>query len=79
MTDRLNAHEALKFLDSCLQSGLKVLAIEGFEIVENGYIARLDLICDIPELYGSAMSVSYAKEFVELRKADNILFEVWTE
>ena len=75
--NRLKACDALVEIQRYEAKGSKILGIEGFEIVDDGYIARLDLILDLSaDPCAVARSHQLAEQFVRAHASENIEFEI---
>jgi hypothetical protein len=77
LTEILSAADAVERIRSGKRDGGQVLGVDGFQIVPEGHVGRLDLILDLsicsvtPEAAEAA-----ALEFVTAHAADDIMFEV---
>jgi hypothetical protein len=77
LIDMLSAADAIERIRLCTLVGGQVLGVDGFQIIPEGYIGRLDLILDLslhplkPEAAEAA-----ALQFVNAHAADDIMFEV---
>lgn len=77
LTDMLTADEAVKQIGSAVASNRRVLGVDGFRIVPEGYVAGLDLILDVSN---NAMTFEAAAaktvEFIRCNAARDVVFEV---
>ena len=77
LTDMLTADEAVKQIGSAVASKRRVLGVDGFRIVPEGYIAALDLILDVsnkPMTFEAAAAKTV--EFIRSNTASDVVFEV---
>jgi hypothetical protein len=75
--EMLKAVEAVERVRSCTLAGGQVLGIDGFQIVPDGHVGRLDLILDLSR---QPMTVKAAEmgalQFIAAHEADDVMFEV---
>jgi hypothetical protein len=78
--ERLGTAETLALIAKYARDGVRVLGVEGFVTVPEGYIAYLDLILDVsaPEV-SSAEGWATADAFVREKDRPNVLWEVWID
>ena len=77
LTDMLTADEAVKQIESAVASNRRVLGVDGFRIVPEGYEAALDLILDVsnkPMTFETAAARTV--EFIRSNEASDVVFEV---
>jgi len=75
--EMLNAADAVERIRSFRLAGRQVLGIDGFQIVPDGHIARLDLILDLSLQPMAAEAAEMAAlQFVAANDADDVMFEV---
>lgn len=76
-TEVLSAADAAKRIRSCTKAGQNVLGVDGFQIVPDGHVGRLDLVLNLsvrPMAAEDAAAV--ALQFIAAHGADGIMFEV---
>lgn len=75
--DMLSAADAADQIRSYTQAGMQVLGVDGFQIVPNGQVGRLDLILDLSSRQMTVEAAEAAAlEFVAAHRADDVMFEV---
>lgn len=77
LTNMLTADEAVTQIGSAVASNRRVLGVDGFRIVPEGYMAALDLILDVsnkPMTFEAAAAMSV--EFIRSNAASDVVFEV---
>ena len=77
----VSTERAIELVQSCGRDDRVILGLDGFEVVSEGYIARLDLILDLSigdaHLQRSPASLACEAEgFIKARAATNIVWEV---
>jgi hypothetical protein len=73
----LSAAEAVQRITSCNSNGKRLLGVDGFQIVSEGYIGRLDLILDLSSpMQEPEAAERIALKFVSEHAARDIMFEV---
>lgn len=74
--EMLSAAEAVERVTSC-KSRKEAAGVDGFQIVSEGYIGRLDLILDLSSpMQEPEVAERIALEFVSEHAAKDIMFEV---
>jgi hypothetical protein len=77
LTDMLTADEAVKQIGSAVASNRRVLGVDGFRIIPEGYIAALDLILDVSnKLMTFETAAAKTVEFIRSNAASDVVFEV---
>jgi hypothetical protein len=75
--EMLSAADAANRIRAYTRAGLRVLGVDGFQIVPNGRVGRLDLILDLSLQQMTAEAAEAAAlEFVAAHKAEDVMFEV---
>jgi hypothetical protein len=75
--DFLTSEQAMLLVAQCRRDGRRILGIDGFIIVPEGYIASLDLILDVSHDGVSADEAANALEtFIATRSAPDVRFEI---
>jgi transcriptional regulator GlxA family with amidase domain len=78
--ERLIAADALERIRSASENGARILGVDGFRVVPEGFIAALDLVLDLSVRSMSIEAAATAAEqFITSRAADDVLFEVVME
>jgi hypothetical protein len=77
---RLSSDEAIASIRDCAQAGIEILAVEGFEVVPEGFVALLDLIFSVSEKGLTIQkAAAEAETFVRARARPDVIWEVWTD
>ena len=78
--DRVKTSEATASIRKCAQDGVRILGVDGFVVVPEGFVAALDLILDVSERNLTvAQAAAEAETFVNSKARPDVLWEVWTE
>ena len=78
--DRVTAPEAIASMRECVEAGLRVLGVDGFVVVPDGFVAALDLVLDVSDRNLTvAKAAAEAEAFVVSKARPEVLWEVWTE
>lgn len=77
---KLIASDAVELIRSAVKNGHRVLGVDGFRVVPEGFVASLDLILDLsvgptPMLVAATAAI----QFVTSHAADDVVFEVVVE
>ena len=78
--DRVNTSEAIACIRKCAEDGVKILGLDGFVVVPEGFVAALDLLLDISgQNLATEEAAARAEAFVRAKARPDVLWEVWTE
>jgi hypothetical protein len=78
--DRVETSEAIASVRKYAQGGVRILGVDGFVVVPEGFVAALDLILDVSERNLTvAQAAAEAEAFVNSKARRDVLWEVWTE
>jgi len=74
---RLPASEAIGAIRRYAQEGVRILGVEGFEVVPDGIVAHIDLILDLSVIEMNAVeAASEAEDFVRATDRPNLIWEI---
>lgn len=77
LTDMLPADEAVKQIEAAVASNRRVLGVDGFRIVPEGYMAALDLILDVSNRPMTCeAAAAKTVEFIQANAASDVVFDV---
>ena len=80
MSEKLSADQAIAYMQECIIDNVKVLGVDGFILVPQGYVASLDLILDVSEPSWTIDDAnSQAQSFIKEHARPDIVFEIFTE
>lgn len=79
MQNFLSSESALDAIRKYRLKNKRILGIDGFEIVDEGYVARIDLVLDLTtSIMTTGRSIDLAEDFILKNSAGNIVFEIVT-
>ena len=77
---RVSAEEAIASIRECALAGVRILGLDGFTVVPEGFRADLDLLLDVSNRPMTAeMAAAEAVAFIEERARPDVIWEVWAE
>lgn len=77
LAERLSGADAVERIVSITACGCRVLGVDGFRVVPEGFEAALDLILDLStKPTPRQQAAEEAKKFIVLHAADDVFFEV---
>jgi hypothetical protein len=77
---KVTASEALGSIRKCTQDGVRVLGLDGFTVVPEGFRADLDLLLDVSNRpMTAAEAAAEAEAFINEHARPDVVWEVWTE
>jgi hypothetical protein len=78
--EKLDTSEVIASIRKCAQDGVRILGVDGFVAVPEGFVASLDLLLDVS---GQNLTVdeaaAEAATFVQAKSRPDVVWEVWTE
>lgn len=78
--NRVETSEAIATIRKCADEGVKILGLDGFVVVPEGFIASLDLLLDTSgRNFTVKEAAAQAEGFVTANGRPDVLWEVWTE
>jgi hypothetical protein len=78
--ERVTSSQAITSIRECAEAGLRVLGVDGFVVVPDGFVAALDLVLDVSNRnLGVEEAATEAEAFVVSKARPEVLWEVWTE
>ena len=78
--DRVNSSQAIASIRECVEARLRVLGVDGFVVVPEGFAADLDLVLDVSDRNLTIEEAALeAEAFVASQERPDIVWEVWTE
>jgi hypothetical protein len=77
---RLSATDAIASIRESAQGGVRILGVDGFTVVPEGFRADLDLMLDVSELTMTAeQAAAESVAFVQNHARPDVIWEVWTD
>jgi hypothetical protein len=77
---RLAAAEAISSIRESTRRGVRILGLDGFTIVPEGFRADLDLLLDVSNLPMTSEEAAEASvAFIEQHGRSDVVWEVWTD
>ena len=77
---RVAAPDAIATIRKCNQSGVRILGVDGFTVVPEGFRADLDLILDVSDRPMSAdEAAAESIALIEKHARSDVIWEVWTD
>jgi hypothetical protein len=76
----VSASEAIASIRKCTQDGVRVLGLDGFTVIPEGFRADLDLLLDVSDRPMTAEeAAAEAEAFIQTHTRPDVIWEVWTE
>ena len=77
---RLSASKAIASIRKYTQDGVRVLGLDGFTVIPEGFRADLDLLLDVSNQPMTAEeAAAQAEAFIDKHARPDVIWEVWTE
>lgn len=77
--NKLNAENALRMIEAAAAENRRVLGVDGFRIVPDGYVAALDLILDVSPDNAAEVALAKATAFIRANSSEEVVFELVIE
>ena len=77
---RVTAPEAIASIREFTQAGVRILGLDGFTVVPEGFRADLDLLLDVSDRPMTAEeAAAEAEAFVNANARPDVVWEVWAD
>ena len=77
---RVTAADAIASIRESARAGVRILGLDGFTVVPDGYTADLDLLLDVSNRPMSAEeAAAEAEAFVNANARPDVVWEVWVD
>ena len=77
---RVNAEEAIASIRQSTRAGVRILGLDGFTVIPEGFRADLDLLLDVSDRPMTAEeAAAEAEAFIAKHGRPDVIWEVWTE
>jgi hypothetical protein len=77
---RVSAAEAIASIHECTGRGVRLLGLDGFTVVPEGFRADLDLLLDVSDRpLTSVQAAAEAEAFIKKHGRPDVVWEVWAD